>query len=229
MTPDDPRHGEERGYFAHRKAGQQPCQPCIDAHCVASKRRALRKANGQPALLPAFGTQRRIRALSAIGWPFHEISARMGRKPTHEGIGSLMQQTWVHRNTANKVDDVYRELCMTPGPNRTVATRARLNGWAPPLAWDNIDDPNEEPGTGILATKPRRRPKPVLTPDPAPRRPVQCGTERGYQWHRYLWRTHREGTWPLPADDPCGCRGAHSAHEAFRAAQKAAQREAAVA
>lgn len=32
-----------------------------------------------------------------------------------------------------------------------------------------------------------------------------CGTEKGYQWHRY----HDRDNWPLPADDPCGCRAAH--------------------
>lgn len=33
-----------------------------------------------------------------------------------------------------------------------------------------------------------------------------CGTERGYHWHR----TH--GPWPLPTDDPCGCRAGHAAY-----------------
>jgi hypothetical protein len=34
-----------------------------------------------------------------------------------------------------------------------------------------------------------------------------CGTEKGYQWHR-----HDADNWPLPKDDPCGCRAAHAAH-----------------
>lgn len=42
--------------------------------------------------------------------------------------------------------------------------------------------------------------------------PGFCGTERGYQWHR----EHDRGNWPLPADDPCGCRAAHRAHVALR-------------
>lgn len=224
MTPDDPRHGQERGYFAHRKAGQKPCQPCIDAHCVASKRRAIRANNGQPALVPALGSQRRIRALAAIGWPFAQISAELGRKATHESIATLLRQAWVQRETANRIDAVYRRLCMTPGPNPTVAKRAQLNHWAPPLAWDDIDDPDEEPSRNIFAHRPRKQPPAtILPPPPKPRRPVSCGTERGYQWHRQLWRKHQEGTWPLPADDPCGCRGAHRAHEAFRTQTKAAR------
>lgn len=37
------------------------------------------------------------------------------------------------------------------------------------------------------------------------RRPP-CGTPAGYQWHRY----HEPDRWPLPKDDPCGCRAAHN-------------------
>jgi hypothetical protein len=41
----------------------------------------------------------------------------------------------------------------------------------------------------------------------------RCGTERGYQWHRHHDRDH----WPLPTDDPCGCREAHRVFERARA------------
>lgn len=42
--------------------------------------------------------------------------------------------------------------------------------------------------------------------------PTFCGTERGYQWHRY----HDADNWPLPKGDPCGCRAAHAAWNWFR-------------
>lgn len=51
-------------------------------------------------------------------------------------------------------------------------------------------------------------PRPV---DLGPSAPWVHGTERGYQRHR----RHRDN-WPLPDDDPCGCKAAHAAHEAFR-------------
>lgn len=38
--------------------------------------------------------------------------------------------------------------------------------------------------------------------------PPHCGSERGYQWHRY----HDRDNWPLPDEDPCGCRAAHREH-----------------
>lgn len=38
----------------------------------------------------------------------------------------------------------------------------------------------------------------------------ECGTEAGYQWHRYRAKKDPENhPWPLPADDVCGCREAH--------------------
>ena len=40
-----------------------------------------------------------------------------------------------------------------------------------------------------------------------------CGTEEGYQWHRH-WE--RDTNWPLPKDDPCGCRAAHRERERQR-------------
>lgn len=50
-----------------------------------------------------------------------------------------------------------------------------------------------------------------------------CGTDSGYQWHRY----NEPDKWPLPADDPCGCRAAHSAKQRVRHAEKRARKEAA--
>lgn len=40
--------------------------------------------------------------------------------------------------------------------------------------------------------------------------PPKCGTEAGYQSHRWRFRKHDIGVWPLPEDDPCGCRAAHA-------------------
>lgn len=31
MTADDPRHGEVRGYKAHKTRDEDPCEPCRDA------------------------------------------------------------------------------------------------------------------------------------------------------------------------------------------------------
>jgi hypothetical protein len=36
-----------------------------------------------------------------------------------------------------------------------------------------------------------------------------CPSEPAYHWHR----ANEFHAWPLPADDPCGCRAAHASHK----------------
>ena len=71
--------------------------------------------------------------------------------------------------------------------------------------------------------KERERIAKILSLAPPPRRsrkvPPDCGTESGYQHHKYLSRKG-EGEWPLLKDDPCGCRAAHARHEARRAERR---------
>lgn len=57
----------------------------------------------------------------------------------------------------------------------------------------------EEIALGIRRTRRSRHVRP------------DCGTEAGYQWHRYRAKKDPVGhPWPLPPDDPCGCREAHA-------------------
>ncbi|WP_436702447.1 hypothetical protein [Nocardioides sp. BYT-33-1] len=148
MSPDDPRHGEERGYFAHRKMGERPCDPCTVAHRAAQKRRTLRVLNGSANWMPAIGTQRRIQALVAIGWRLEDIAAAAGHKRTHETMSSVLRkQTRVRAQTAAHIAQVYDRLSGKPGPSSRVRVNARKRGWAPPLAWEgiDIDDPLAQP------------------------------------------------------------------------------------
>lgn len=242
MQPDDPRHGEERGYFAHRSAGQAPCEPCRTAHRNAEKRRALRRLEGAPAWVPAFLVRRRIEALMALGWRQRDIAEALGYKASHEAVRSLLTRRNVERSTFERVKDVYERLSGTVGPSQAVRARARQKGYAPPLAWDDIDDPAEEPSGFLICASERctrevvawgvclvhyrkgERSKSIPVPNKGGRaaRPTVCGTERGYHRHRYQARRGRE-PWPLPAEDPCGCRAAHSAHEALKARMKKAE------
>lgn len=204
MSPDDPRHGQERGYYAHLTANQDACNDCIRAHRAAAKRRTLNRWRGQPSLIDALGTQRRIQALAALGWSTRRVAEAAGWS-SHATVRNMLHANQVRRANAEKIAEVYERLCMTVGPSAAVRRRAVENGWPPPLAWDDIDDPNEQPSVDILATKPRPKPR------TKPIKPSMCGTERGYQRHRHEWRTNGVGTWPLPEDDPCGCRAAHRA------------------
>lgn len=142
MSPDDPRHGTNAGASAHWKDGERPCDPCREAGSRRRKLNRLRSYSGQPGTVPFRGTLRRLRALRALGWSNAQIAARTPgvSARTLDGVG---RGPWVHRDTADAIAAVYEELCMTfPPPSRVASynrTMAKKFGWAPPLAWDDID------------------------------------------------------------------------------------------
>lgn len=148
MSPDDPRHGERRGYYAHRVAGEAACDPCKRAAAAAEQRYVLARMEGRPMRRRAEGTQRRLRALQAMGWTLSEIAQQLGEQRTCVEKWCNEDRTYVYSATAHRVEQVYDRLCMTvpSGPwaarNRRMAAR---KGYAPPLAWDDIDDPAEIP------------------------------------------------------------------------------------
>lgn len=92
------------------------------------------------------GTRRRVQALAWMGWPCREIAARAGT--TERSLHRLIRpDRRISAALAARVAAVYEELCMTPGPSRITASKARGAGHAPPLAWDgvDIDDPKARP------------------------------------------------------------------------------------
>lgn len=148
---DDPRHGSPAGY----------CAGCHESCCrtaTADYARGLRTRQylaGGRLVIDATGTKRRLRALMALGWTGPQLDAAMGRAPTFTAK-LLCRSPRVNRVTADLVATVYEQLSMRlpddePAPNRQLINRtrnqARRKGWAPPLAWDDIDNPAEEPGT----------------------------------------------------------------------------------
>ena len=86
-----------------------------------------------------------------MGWPCREVARRVGT-----GQPTLAPLCMPHRRPSyalvRKVAAVYDELCMTPGPSKIAAAKARHMGFAPPLAWDEttIDDPTATP-RGVAA------------------------------------------------------------------------------
>lgn len=145
MRLDDPRHGTEAGCREHYRQGERPCPPCLDAH---RRRNIMRQL--YPHKRPAIGSQRRIRALQAIGHGRQRIAEEIGW--TDAGAMTyLMQADTLLATTAERIAEVYERLSMIvpegAGPARA-RTWARRNGYAPPLAWNNIDDPEETPELG---------------------------------------------------------------------------------
>lgn len=132
------------------------CAPCKEGH---RRYGVLRELNPDRLTIDSTGTARRIQALAAIGWSYPLIAARLGVKTPRVGHLARQMHDRVTRTVHDQVATMYRELCMKTPPQGTRAERyavtrakaaAAANQWAPPLAWDNIDNPDDTPqGVGF--------------------------------------------------------------------------------
>lgn len=143
MTPDDPRHGTYAGAVNHYLEGESACGPCKEAGAAYRRNRRsrlyLRRADA--LMMPARGTIRRLEALQALGWSMATISRLAGHSEYWAYV--IRKHERVHESTAFEIARLYEELSMTLPPEtvytaRTRAT-AKAKGYAPPLAWDDID------------------------------------------------------------------------------------------
>lgn len=163
IDPDDHRHGTWAGYNAGCRL-----ECCRVAARNYQKRRLHERNHGTTRTVSALGTKRRLQALAAIGWDFYSIATEAGRH--REWVWQIYRRDAVLTRTAKTVAEIYERLCMTV-PEGWVADRARrqaaARGWAPPLAWDDIDQPRERPKTSITSRT----------------ETIRCGTRRGYERH----------------------------------------------
>lgn len=153
MSPDDERHGLRRGYYAHRRDGEEACDPCRRAAAAAEQRYQLFRSRGKHGRLDPTGTQRRLRALVALGYTWTSLDEHLGTCRAIEKVGNPDLE-YVMPKTAATVAELYERLSMQLPPQNTAREKAavtkarnqaRRKGWAVPLAWNDIDDPNEEP------------------------------------------------------------------------------------
>lgn len=98
-------------------------------------------------IVDATGIHRRINALRAIGWTQRAMELRLGM--TRGYLSTVLQRPTIYAETARKIADLYDELSATPGPCGRTRKIAQRKGWPPPLTWDDIDDPDERPDSGI--------------------------------------------------------------------------------
>lgn len=93
--------------------------------------------------VPGLGTRRRVQALSAIGWSLQEVADRAG--VSKQALAGSLRAHRVTARVARTIRGIYLELENTPGPSERTRRHAARQGWPPPGAWDDIDDPDEEP------------------------------------------------------------------------------------
>lgn len=147
MTPDDPRHGTTAG---HAAGCRLTC--CREArNSDERQRRKHREVLGIIRTVDKTGTVRRIQALWAIGWTSAHIAKACGWGAPQAVTEIVAVRSHTYRATAETVARVYDELCMTLGPSAKNRRDAARKGWAPPLAWDDIDHDEAPTGVGYLS------------------------------------------------------------------------------
>ena len=96
----------------------------------------------------ALGSRRRLRALAALGWSLPELADRFDMPAMTLSVIRSGKTVLVHAHVAAQIRDMYDALHMTPGPSGITRRAAEKRGWHAPLAWDQIDEPNEMPRSG---------------------------------------------------------------------------------
>lgn len=148
IAADDPRHGSTRGF--HAGCRLVCCRAAIARYEKAGR---LARLNGGLSV-SALGAQRRIQALMRLGWTSQDIADAAGYHHRNAIFRILKGQngrpcTWLERATADRIAVTFERLSMRvpdPSPARArCAAMATRNGWAPPLAWTNIDAPDDAP------------------------------------------------------------------------------------
>lgn len=90
-------------------------------------------------------SRRKIRALMVMGWSHKAIGQKTGLSQTVlTAITSGRRKTILHC-TKDKIDALYEETSMIHGPSSRTAKYGKQKKWLPPLAWDDIDDLEENP------------------------------------------------------------------------------------
>ena len=131
-----------------------------NTHYATYRRRLVAYGRWDNGMVPMVGTTRRLRALSALGWPYRALGAELGLGNARSTLPRLMSARGdiVAAVTAERVADMYERLSATPGPSVITRQRALAKGWVPPLAWDDdtIDDPDAVPHVEAVR-EPNRR------------------------------------------------------------------------
>jgi hypothetical protein len=115
---------------------------------LATKPRVSVRAGGR---VDSTGSRRRLQALMVIGYTTIELSAMLGM--SRAGASRIMHSTAVTKDNADAVSKLFERLVLIPAPETPDAKRARTwasrNRYVSAFAWDNIDDPNENPVTTL--------------------------------------------------------------------------------
>ena len=91
------------------------------------------------AKIPAGPAARKVQALLAIGWPRLAQAGHIGVTPSNFVYADWDDSHTITVRRDRDIDQMYRQLCMTPGTSVRARNEGTRKGWPPPLAWDDID------------------------------------------------------------------------------------------
>lgn len=93
-------------------------------------------------LVPILVPSRMVQALAAIGWSLTDQARELGCIVQQVARIAHATQPTVTDRRAQAVRAMFERLCGTPGPSKRARTESVRRQWRPPLAWDDIDDPD---------------------------------------------------------------------------------------
>lgn len=128
------------------------CVPCADAWSRYEKARKWLAYQGKSLTVPSLGFRRRVEALMCMGWSQAYLAERLDMVNQQAVSAKCFRHKRIKRALHERMCELYDELHMksSDGPKANwLKMYAAGRGYAPPLAWDDIDDPNERP-KGVL-------------------------------------------------------------------------------
>jgi transcriptional regulator with XRE-family HTH domain len=115
---------------------------------------AVMSVEPETSKVDSLATSRRLQALSASGYTMPSLAKRLGVSKSRVEQLANRRSPFVMRSTHLAVAELYGELSMVVPVGKTRGERqgishakstAAAKGWLPPLAWNDIDDPDEQP------------------------------------------------------------------------------------
>jgi hypothetical protein len=137
------QHGTRTAYHNHGCR----CADAREAQRIALKRK--REGRATSDLVPAIGTARRLQSLVASGYRQSALAPMLGVSGQRVNCLITPARHWVTRPIEAAVKALFRQIDGTDGGSQYARTTARRNGWVDAAAWDNIDDPDEEPKVDV--------------------------------------------------------------------------------
>jgi hypothetical protein len=143
-------HGTEQAYISDCCR----CDDCRSAHAERMCWRRKQYAYGRTIskLTPAVGSARRIEALALNGWSCQRLADILGWDPVI--LHRSRMQPRIRADKAQAIADLFDQLWNRNPPFETLSDRvsasrtramAERRGYAPALAWDDMDDPDAKP------------------------------------------------------------------------------------